>query len=764
MMGNNNKILTVSYGTFSCTLEGFEDSFDTMKAIAEYFRGLAAEDRFFGAVPPTPDAALMASIAERESTRRVAAHQEDGHITLRASETAPAQVQEHVPETIAEQVETPAVATAAPEPQAPFAQAAAAPVVAAAAAGGAATIAERLQRIRAVVNNAQDEEPAPQQYAEDEHSEEFAAKTADAPIAVTDIDDDAAPEVPEVENLEVDSLEVESTTYAEETASDPVAAASDDAAFEDDDFEAEQDSVEAEAVFESDDASIEDVNTVSEDFEAEATAEASEVVDTLDEEDLAEDIADDVSLTDAEDDLEEELVAEDPTEFDAADDAAHDAAAIQSAEDQANEIEAALAQLAADEKASEAIDEEAIDEVALADDSIAAAMASYSLNNNADEPGEDHDGAQDYAEAEFEDEDEEAFPSENLFEGEASEDSAEDDAAEDMAEPKSAIDAVAKQVADSIRRTRVIKVNRVDVEQAVQDGHIEAADDPESSLSDQDEAELMADLARVEAEDTPQFASEDLQGEAAETDEFAAEEAGVGSPEAEAETEFAAEEGAEQEPVAFETDVNRLMDEADQQMDEPESAKRRSAFQALKAAVAARKADKGLAKEADANDDSGAYRSDLAEVVQPRRPDTPEKTEERPARPAPLRLVAEQRVDVEGAQDEGPIRPRRVASSEDGAEEISEFADYAEEKGATELPDLLEAAASYLAFVEGKEQFSRPQLMTKVRQVEKEDFSREDGLRSFGQLLRAGKIEKVAGGRFAVTSEIGYRPDQREAG
>ena len=522
-------------------------------------------------------------------------------------------------------------------------------------------------------------------------------------------------------------------------------------------------------MFESDDASIDDVDTVSEDFEAEATAEASETADTIDEAVLAEDIADDVSLTDAEEDLEEDLVAEDPTEFDAADDAAHDAAAIQSAEDQANEIEAALAQLAADEEApeaivEEAIDEEAIDEVALADDSIAAAMASYSLNNNADEPDEDHDGAQDYAEAEFEDEDEEAFPSENLFEGEAPEDSAEDDVAEDTAEPKSVIDAVAKQVADSIRRTRVIKVNRVDVEQAVQDGHIETTDVSESSLSDQDEAELLADLARVEAEAPPQLASEDLQGQAAETDEFAAEEADAGSPEAEAETEFAAEGDAEQEPVAFETDVNRLMDEADQQMDEPESAKRRSAFQALKAAVAARKADKGLAKEADANNDSGAYRSDLAEVVQPRRPDTPEKTEERPARPAPLRLVAEQRVDVEGAQDEGPIRPRRVASSEDGAEEISEFADYAEEKGATELPDLLEAAASYLAFVEGKEQFSRPQLMTKVRQVEKEDFSREDGLRSFGQLLRAGKIEKVPGGRFAVTSEIGYRPDQREAG
>ena len=86
------------------------------------------------------------------------------------------------------------------------------------------------------------------------------------------------------------------------------------------------------------------------------------------------------------------------------------------------------------------------------------------------------------------------------------------------------------------------------------------------------------------------------------------------------------------------------------------------------------------------------------------------------------------------------------------------------DRGAIELPALLEAAASYLSFVEGRDQFSRPQLMNTVRQVEKDEFSREDGLRSFGQLLRAGKIEKTKGGRFAVTNDIGFRPDERAVG
>ena len=722
-MMNNNKILTVSYGTFSCTLEGFDDSFGTMKAIAEYFRDLSSEDRYFGAEPAQPDAEMLAHIAQKEISRRVEARQQDGQIVLSAQ----------TPE------EPAAPAQPAPAPEAaetPKTPATAQPQVSSTAAGPSVvstSFAPRrpkeisayydAYRINALKSAEAEAAPAPQAEAtaprDEVVSRDVAAPKPEAtqaeaaPASAAPAPEASAPEVDivpgqpdeDVEAFFADSPRNEVTVDDQDAEIQPVAA----------------------PVVDSIAAKLQRIRAVvaNQDAPAAPQPQVFDDEDTIDAEDSTDDV-----IANAINDIQGALDADDTVEDIA----------------QSSDLE---------------VEEDvAADEVAEAD----AAQV------DADETGEAEE--------------------------------------------------------DTAPRGRVLKVKRADIDRAIAEGELEEVEedapavleepekpalriqrDPESTLSDEDEEDLARELAELEATlssaaadtltDAPEDAEEAVADEDDAPEEETAEEASqedtaqeetvdidvseddAEEVQAEVQAETAAEPEAEAPKAAPQRrslptldadsgpDMNRLLAETDNQMDEPEAATRRDAITHLRAAVAAKKADMALGAPDAAERENNAYRSDLAEVVKPRRPASTTARTERPAepRPAPLKLVAAQRIDTDQPRNVAPVRPRRVAAVAPApVPQAGGFAEFAEEMGATQLPDLLEAAAAYMAFVEGMDDFSRPQLMNTVRQGGAEDFSREEGLRSFGQLLRTGKLQKLEGGRFKASEQIGFQPDARAAG
>ncbi|MFP7571296.1 hypothetical protein [Marivita sp. S2033] len=761
-MISSNKILTVSYGTFSCTLEGFDRSFDTMKAIAEYFRDLAQDDRYFGAEPPTPDAEMLARIAEREIERRVEARFEKGSLVLRPTDDA-----------------EPPHGDVAPE------QSSDASTVDATA--GATAIASAVANTSGLDMETEDAPTADDDIAAEENivalslddSEPDGADLDGAELEDTEIDlsslditdesDDVDLDAPMLtsqedlpEELSLDDLIAAQTAMArkadaellDDTAPTPIAADSvadklqriravvasrsqeepeyteDEHAMSgpDGDGNAENDAIEMERDlpgFDPEDDTTEDQES--------PVAELDDTGDNLFTDTIAALVNDRIEEEDSDEDQILPDVAYDDDEADASGDVAPDS----QAEDTQAEIEVLRAKIAELEAQAAAASEQSIPDT--------------------EEP--------------------------ETLETEEPEtpDSSEDDTSPLVA--------------------RVSKAKRSDVDAALAAGTIEEYDDEDddtetaseapsvsgaqdSTLSAEQEAELARELAELQAEidedddwnfdedddtraDTSEFENDDLDDLEDEADANIRKAVKMTSPGRAMLTDTPIEED--------DTSVDRLIDQAETEMDEPEGNRRRSAIAHLRAAVAATKADRLLGRGKKVKDEEEPYREDLADAVRPRRPTVAQARSERPApvRPAPLKLVAEQRVDVETATyGVTPVRPRRVLRSADAMEpsegmDISDdagFAEFAEGAGAHTLPELLEAAASYMSFVEGRDQFSRPQLMTKLLQAEGEASSREERLRSFGQLLRDGKIEKKGGGRFTASDSIGFKPSSRAAG
>ena len=713
-MVNTNKILTVSYGTFSCTLEGFDDSFGTMKAIAEYFRDLAADDRYFGAEPPIPDAEMLARIAEREISRRVEAHRDENTFVLRAD---PASLLPMATKPVAKAPEAPAKEMDAP---------AAAPV-----ADVPATKPEVVRPIK---------EASPVAEARPETS----IAGLSALVAESQASHEADDKLPEP------APRPEPVATTRQATADP-------------------DSVAAKL------QRIRDVVSKHDGENGYSEDEHAEDFLTEDEE------ATEEFLSSAQDDIEAALAA----------DAAADAAEAErfEAEEKAK-AEAAQAKAEAEAKAKAEAEAKAQAQKA-EEDAKAAAAAEAEAEAEAAEAAQNTPVTTD-------DEDDIGALLDKLS---ASDSAGETDPANDAPKPEAF---VGDEDGEAPLRARVIKMKKTDFEAALADGLIEEEQDETtaSSLSAEDEADLMRELAAVEAEATQGSKSqatrldEDDEDDDYDSyneadfdedehdedydDEALSEAAGADT----AGNLFAAEDDATENTVASavravrtarlveastDDQMGRILDKTNTKLDEDEGRGRRNAIAHLRAAVQATEAERNMGGDLGADGrDTEVYRDDLETAVRPRRPVATQGAARPDARrPAPLKLVAEQRIDT--PQREGPVRPRRVKVTQtlvhnEAPKGSADFAEYVETVGAQNLGEVIEAAASYMAFVEGQDAFSRPQLMSKLSGTEHADTSREDRLRSFGQLLRAGKIRKLGGGRFEASEDISYRPNTRAAG
>ncbi|GAB4386612.1 hypothetical protein [Albidovulum sp.] len=707
-MAGSSKILTVSYGTFSCTLEGFDDPFSAMKAIAEYFRDLAAKDRYFGAEPPTPDLEVLDRIAQDHLKAPARAKVDGNGIHLSRSE-------DRVTATLG--AAAAAATPAAPPADLPPAGAERAPVASVDLPErdfDPDSVAAKLERLRAVVAEVRTRPaaaPAGQEEAEEPFEEPFepVAEPGNGDFGFALDLGEALPvetrgeDLPAAESVEsAGATEAEAPEEAVKAAEDDGAAAATEAA-----PHARVIKVRKEETAAGADETAAEPLVLRPDETAEEAA-APEIAPETVAETVAETAGEPEGRTAADgDDLTAAGEAEDTAE--------PVEAAAGEAEDTAEPVEAAAAET---EDTAEPV-EAAAEEVEQAAEAVAEA------------PSPEPVAAADEAEADPEDRTAAVLAA--LSDQEQDRFEEEDEAA--AASPQDATEEEDRDLIEGIS--------------TVIGG---------SGLEDEDEAELLDELSKI------------------------AREVRRGGHEGRAILERTGDEG--------EASVERLMEEAKSKLEGDENRRRFSAIAHLKAAVAATVADRKFGfgtGEAGAKgaqtEEMARYREDLSKAVRPRRPaiETPQDSTRRPAeaRPAPLILVSEQRVDI-GAEERArsAIRPQRIATEgflsgdedEDAAgavpspEDVADFAEFAERLGATSLPELLEAAAAYTQTVEGQAHFSRPQILKKImRMSEEEPISREDGLRTFGMLLREGKIQKAGRGQFTIAQSSKFIETARSA-
>jgi len=643
-MDENNRILDVTYGSFSCRLEGFDDSVETMKLVVSYFHDLAGHDRFMDMDPQAPDMETLARLTEDQTGQSVDIDMDDGQIRLRA--------QEHdILEDVAPEIDP----VEAPEDVSPTEDVA----TEAPASDLQSNVADKLQRLRAVAaaGMVSPRSQEPEDFSEDlSEPEEAAAPASPLSQRLSDLvkrniethaeqaletEDDLAPEHEEITAEDI-------VAHAESPEIQEAAAEAEDDDFNvfgDDEEEASfEDDVAHEVMDETSAGAEEDSVEAAEETDAAATYDDADVEDLELAEEASENILD---------------VAVEETDVAAADQDDADEAYTEHAEEMSEDI----LDVDADISASS-------DDVIAEVDEILGADELRPL----DEENTDNAAPTDSAEA-----------------------------AEGDVPP-------------------LVLENETSVSET---------DDDHDDYNDDDEFDLEEEMAKVEAELSARK-GDDI-----------------------------ARHGL---PRHVEDAMSRIMSQTDQHLNQPENRRHRDAFAQLKAAVAATEAARQLGdRGADQRDPDEAYKDDLGAHAAKDKSDARSTT--------PLKLVKSQEVKppvsrssaraaVSTPLDTYSDRLRQIATLKDAepVEDKGGFADFASAHGATDLVDRLEAAGAYICLVEGEADFSRPQVMKVVQSATAEEISREDGLRSFGRLLRQARLVKLENGRFQIADNTQYRP------
>ena len=322
-------------------------------------------------------------------------------------------------------------------------------------------------------------------------------------------------------------------------------------------------------------------------------------------------------------------------------------------------------------------------------------------------------------------------------------------------------------------------------EDADEDASVFESEIEEDDLDDNaSDLEALDDLARLDGvpETSDEGTPESVGGEEAEEladEETTSDDKDVSlianvlkqSEEDDADDTSATDSSSRREISGTDDNVDRLLKQTDAHLADDAGIRRRRVISQMRAAVAATKAERVLSRvipgKKALSEETTAYRNDLKKAISKTndpepKPVRPQQVETRliepqepeGIKPPPLVLVSSQRVDE-------PSEEQASTASTDARS----FSEFAKAMGANELPDLMEAAAAYTSFVEGQSHFSRPEIMKRVAAVDPAlEISREAGLRSFGQLLRQGKIRKLDRGQFVIDEETRFNPDQRIAG